>query len=73
MIRELKVDRGHERVIGQAVFYQQMVKRLHNALRVRVIIIAKEISEELRIGAPPLSDVELYEYQLSMSLNRASE
>ena len=73
VILELKADRGHERVIGQAAFYQQMVKRLHGASRVRVIIIAREISEELKIGAMALSDVELCEYQLSMSLNRVSE
>ena len=34
---------------------------------------AREISEELKIGVMALSDVELCEYQLTMSLNRVSE
>lgn len=73
VILELKVDRGHERVIGQAAFYQQMIKKLHPGSKVRVIIIAKELPEAVRIGALALSDVELFEYTLSMTLNRVSD
>ena len=69
-IIELKVGRGHERVIGQAAYYQQKIKNLNNVPKVRVIIIAKDLSDELRIGALAVRDFELYEYQLSMTLNR---
>jgi hypothetical protein len=72
VIVELKVGRGHERVIGQAAYYQQSIKSVYSAPRVRVIIIAKELSEELKVGAMGLRDFELYEYQLSMTVNRVT-
>jgi len=70
VVIELKVSRGYERTIGQALYYQSMIKSVFKTSRVRVIIIARELSEELRMGTKYLSDFQLFEYQLSLTLNK---
>ena len=45
-------------------------KSLFNQEKVRVIIIAREISTELKIATQFLPDFELFEYQLSLTLNK---
>lgn len=68
VIIELKVNRGHERVIGQVSYYLAMIKRKFNTNKVRIIIIAREISDQLRLAAENIPDTQLYEYELSMDL-----
>lgn len=70
VVIELKVRRGHERTIGQALYYQAMVRRLLAVPSVRIIIVAREISKELRVASEALPNVELFEYKLSMELQR---
>lgn len=48
VIIELKVSSGHERVIGQSLFYRGCVKERFAAERVRVVIVAREITDELK-------------------------
>ncbi len=70
VVIELKVDRGHERVIGQALFYRESVKLKLNVARARIVIVAREISQELRIASKGISDIDLHEYKLSMTLQK---
>jgi hypothetical protein len=70
VVIELKVSRGHEKVIGQALYYRECVKAKLNVPSVRTIIIAREISPELRIALKAVSDVTLFEYRLSMTLTK---
>ncbi|MBW2119514.1 MAG: DUF91 domain-containing protein [Deltaproteobacteria bacterium] len=70
VVIELKVSRGYEKTIGQALYYQSMVKNTFDVEKVRIILIAREISEELRMGIKYLPDVQLFEYQLSLTLNQ---
>jgi len=70
VVIELKVSRGYERTIGQALYYRNMIKDVFKTGRVRVIIIARELSEELRKGTEDQSDFQLFEYQLSLTLNK---
>jgi len=70
VVIELKVSRGYEKVIGQTLFYQSSIKTSFNQEKVRVIIIAREISEEIKVAAQFLPDFELFEYQLSLSLKK---
>ncbi len=65
---ELKVSRGHERVIGQSLYYRACIKKRFNVPKVRIAIVAAEISPELRAATADLPDVSLYEYRLSMSV-----
>ena len=70
VVVELKVSRGHERTIGQCLYYQGKIKELMKLNRVRIFIVAEEISPELRVAARELPDVTLFEYSLSMSVRR---
>lgn len=70
VVIELKVSRGYERVIGQCLYYKNKVKELLKTDKVRTIIIAKEITSHLKIASNDLIDLELYEYNLSIKLNK---
>jgi hypothetical protein len=43
------------------------------AQRVRGIIIAREISDDLHLAASKIPDVELFEYDLSVSLRKVNK
>ena len=68
VVIELKVSKGHERAVGQALFYRARVKEIFKAKRARIIIVAQEISSELRAACGEVQDVTLFEYSLSMTL-----
>jgi hypothetical protein len=68
VVIELKVSRGHERTIGQALLYRGKIKELFKVSRVRVFIVAWQISPELRIAAQEAGDISLFQYQLSVSV-----
>jgi RecB family endonuclease NucS len=70
VVIELKVSRGHERTIGQALYYRAKVKEIFNVERVRIFIVALEMSLELRSAAKEVLDVSLFEYSLSMTVKR---
>jgi len=69
-IIELKVSRGYEKVIGQCLYYKNRIKQLLHSSKVRIIIIAKEITTQLRIATEGLPEVELFEYELSVKVKR---
>jgi len=69
-IIELKVSRGYEKVIGQCLYYKNRIKQLLHSSKVRIIIIAKEITPQLRIATEGLPEVELFEYELSVKVKR---
>jgi hypothetical protein len=68
VVIELKVSRGHERTIGQALYYRAKIKERFKVGRVRIFIVALELSSELRAAAKEVSDVSLFEYSLSMTI-----
>ena len=72
VVIELKVSRGYDRVVGQLLRYVAWVKKnqAEKGQIVRGIIIAREISEDLSLASDGLSNVELFEYQLSITLNK---
>jgi RecB family endonuclease NucS len=70
VVIELKVSRGYEKVVGQTLYYQSMIKTHFKQDRVRAIIIAREITTELKAATLFLPDIELFEYQLSLTLSR---
>jgi hypothetical protein len=67
---ELKVSRGYEKTIGQSLYYRARVKDLFKVSKVRIVIVAGEISPELRAAVTDLQDVSLFEYRLSMSVKK---
>lgn len=72
VVIELKVSRGYDRVIGQLLRYMAWIKQNHAepTQQVRGIISAREISEDLRLACSYLPGVHLYEYMLSVTLQR---
>ncbi len=70
VVIELKVSRGYEKVLGQTLYYQSMIRTLFNKKRVRAIIIGREITPELKAATQFLPDFHLFEYQLSLTLNK---
>jgi hypothetical protein len=73
VIIELKVSRGHERVLGQVLYYDAMIKKLLRTEKTRIIIIANQISEELRLASETVKTIELFEYKISMELTRITK
>ncbi|MFA5528191.1 MAG: endonuclease NucS domain-containing protein [Peptostreptococcales bacterium] len=70
VVIELKVSKGYEKVIGQCLYYKNRIKQKFTADRVRIIIIAREITKHLKVATEDLKDVELYEYSLSVKLKK---
>jgi hypothetical protein len=68
VVIELKVSRGHEKTVGQALYYRARIKHRFGAERVRIFIVAAEISPELRAAASEVSDVFLFEYSLAVKV-----
>lgn len=70
VVIELKVSRGYDRVVGQLLRYMAWIEE-HQAepgQAVRGVIIAREISDDLRLACSNIPNVELFEYELSVVL-----
>ncbi len=72
VVIELKVSRGYDRVVGQILRYMAWIRKNHaeENQKVRGIIIAREISDDLLLACSETQSIELYEYNLSVSLNK---
>ena len=72
VVIELKVSRGYDRVVGQILRYMAWIRKNHaeEGQKVRGIIIAREISDDLLLACSETTNVELYEYNLSITLNK---
>lgn len=74
VVIELKVSRGYDKVVGQLLRYMAWVEK-HQAdpgQSVRGIIIAKLISDDLVLATSRVKDIDLFEYELSVSLKKVS-
>jgi hypothetical protein len=72
VIIELKVSRGHEKTVGQALYYRARIKKRFDVKRARIFIVASEISQELRDAASEVTDAVLFEYSLAVKVSRIS-
>jgi hypothetical protein len=74
VVIELKVSKGYDRVVGQLLRYVSWIKRHHAepGERVRGVIVAKDISEDLRLACSEVPSISLYEYSLSVSVRPVS-
>lgn len=75
VVMELKVSRGYDRVIGQLLRYMNWVRKelAEPGQRVRGIIICRSMSEDLRLACASIADVQLCEYQLSVTVSRVPQ
>jgi endonuclease len=66
---ELKVSRGYDRVVGQLLRYMAWVEQeMEPSKPVRGIIVAKEITDDLKLAASRISGVRLIEYEIEFKL-----
>ena len=74
VVIELKVSKGYDRVVGQLLRYMAWIRRNHaeEGQKVRGIIVARDISEDLLLACSGLSDIQLFEYQLSVNLHKVA-
>lgn len=72
VVLELKVSKGYDRVVGQLLRYMNWVRRelAEPGQRVRGMIVCRSMSEDLRLACASNSDVELFEYKLSVAVSR---
>ena len=69
VVVELKVSRGYDRVIGQLLRYMSWVEqKMETSKPVRGIIVANEITNDLKLAASRISGVRLIEYEIEFKL-----
>jgi hypothetical protein len=72
VVIELKVSRGYDRVVGQLLRYMAWIvgNQAEPGQGTRGVIIAREISDDLRLACSSIPSVELFEYELSVVLRK---
>ena len=70
VIVELKLNRAHDKVVGQALLYRALLKKKLRVARIRIILIAYEISDELYLTCSEVNDVTLCEYKVRVNVTR---
>jgi hypothetical protein len=72
VVIELKVSRGHEQVSGQLLRYMGWIRSnlAEPDQKVRGIIVARNISEDLKLSISVVPNTELFEYEMSVKLKR---
>lgn len=72
VVIELKVSRGYDRVVGQLMRYMAWIRKnqAEPGQKVSGIIVARQISEDLLLACSLLTDVQLFEYELSLTLKK---
>jgi len=70
VVIELKVSKGYDRVVGQLLRYVNWIRinQADEGQGVRGIIVAKNISEDLRLACAGLAGIALAEYELAVSI-----
>jgi len=72
VVIELKVSRGYDHVVGQLLRYMGWIEQNHAepGRGVRGMIVARSITEDLVLAAGRIAKVELFEYDLSVTLKK---
>ena len=74
VVIELKVSRGHDRTVGQLLRYMAWVRdNLSNGAQVRGMIVANEVSEDLKLASSFVPGIQLVEYEISFSLRQVGD
>ena len=74
VVIELKVARGYDRVVGQLLRYMGWIRREQASpgQGVRGMVIARNISTDLVYACSSVTDVQLFEYSLALSLKQVA-
>jgi RecB family endonuclease NucS len=69
VVIELKVSRGYDRVVGQLLRYMTWVEQnMETSQPVRGIIVANEMTADLKLACARVPDIRLIEYEISFKL-----
>lgn len=69
VVIELKVSRGYDRVIGQLLRYMAWIEQnLANGKKVRGVIVASDITDDLKLASSRVAGVQLWQYELAFKL-----
>jgi len=73
VVLEPKVSKGYDRVVGRLLRYVNWMRfnLAEPGQRVRGMIVRRTLSDDLRIACSSVPDVELFEYQLSVTVTKA--
>ena len=72
VVTELKVGRGCSKAVGQLLYYMGWVDKHLDKAPCRGMIIAKEIPDDLVLTVERVPGVQLYRYNLSVSVELVS-
>lgn len=72
VVIELKLSKGREKVLGQLLYYMGWIDSNFGNAPCRGIIVAKEISKELKVSVQRVPGVSLYQYKLNVSVEKIS-
>ncbi len=72
VVVELKVSKGYDRVVGQLLRYMAWIKQnlANENQKVRGVIVARDITDDLILATSMIPDVTLLEYELKVSLRK---
>lgn len=72
VVLELKVEKGYDRVVGQLLRYVNWVRKelAEPGQTVRGIIVCRTMSEDLILACSSISNIELFEYKLQVSVSK---
>jgi endonuclease len=72
VVLELKVSKGYDRVVGQLLRYMNWVRQnlAEPNQQVRGMIVCRSTTEDLRLACASIKDVQLLEYQLSVTVSK---
>lgn len=74
VVIELKASRAYDRVVGQTARYMAWVQQnMDTDMTVRGIIIAHQITEDLRLAASITPNISLMEYKLTFEVKKVSQ
>lgn len=74
VVVELKVSRGYDRVIGQLLRYMAWIQKnqADSEQKIRGVIVARKISEDLMLACSLMPNIRLFEYELSLLLKQVN-
>jgi hypothetical protein len=72
VVLELKVSKGYDRVVGQLLRYVNWIRQnlAEPGQKVRGMIVCRTMTEDLKLACAGISDLELFEYALSVTVSK---